>query len=67
MAKIDHKFPEVDAGKCIGCGACVSVCPQTVFEMKGSKSKVMKPENCVECNACVENCPSTAIKLVGPK
>ena len=61
---IDHKFPEVNAGKCIGCGACVSVCPQNVFEMKDAKSKVVKPENCVECNACVENCPSSAIKLV---
>lgn len=67
MAKIDHKFPKVDEKKCIGCGACVSVCPQGVFEMKGAKSKVIKPENCVECMACVENCPASAIKLVSQK
>lgn len=67
MAKTDHKFPKVDMEKCIGCGACVSVCPQDVFEMKDGKSHVAKPENCVECNACVENCPVSAIKLVGPK
>ena len=67
MAKIDHKFPKVDKKKCIGCGACVSVCPQNVFEMKDAKSVVVKPENCVGCMACVENCPVSAIKLVNPK
>lgn len=67
MAKIDHKIPEVDEKKCIGCGACVSVCPQSVFEIKDGKSVVIKPENCVECMACVENCPVSVIKLVNPK
>lgn len=67
MAKIDHKIPKVDNNKCIGCGACVSVCPQDVFVLKDGKSDVAKPENCVECGACVENCPVTAIKLVKPK
>ncbi len=67
MAKMDHKFPKVDKNKCTGCGACVSVCPQNVFELKDGKSNVVRPENCVECNACVDNCPVSAIKLVGPK
>ena len=66
MAKMDHKIPEVDKEKCIGCGACVSVCPQNVFELKDGKSVVARPENCVECNACVENCPVGAIKLIKP-
>ncbi|RLJ05189.1 MAG: 4Fe-4S ferredoxin [Candidatus Aenigmatarchaeota archaeon] len=62
---IDHKYPEVDKEKCIGCGACVSVCPANVFEMKDGKSVVMRPEDCMECGACVANCPQEAIKLVG--
>lgn len=66
MARVDHKIPRVDKEKCIGCGACVSVCPQNVFEMKNGKSRVARPENCVECNACVESCPVEAIKLVKP-
>jgi NAD-dependent dihydropyrimidine dehydrogenase PreA subunit len=67
MTNTDHKFPVVDNKKCIGCGACVSVCPQNVFEMKGGKSHAERPEDCVECGACVENCPVSAIKLVKPK
>jgi NAD-dependent dihydropyrimidine dehydrogenase PreA subunit len=67
MVKIDHKFPKVDKGKCTGCGTCVSVCPQNVFELKDGKSQVVRPEDCVECMSCVENCPVNAIKLVEPK
>jgi len=67
MAEIDHKFPEVDKEKCTGCGTCVSVCPQEVFELRDGKSHVVRPENCVECNSCVDNCPMEAIKLVESK
>jgi len=61
--------PTVDAKKCIGCGACVSVCPAQpkVFELKdtkeGSKSQVTNPEACIECGACEASCPTNAIKL----
>jgi NAD-dependent dihydropyrimidine dehydrogenase PreA subunit len=61
------KKPVVDKGKCIGCGTCVSVCPQNVFEMKDGKSVVARPQDCVACSACVENCPVEAIKLVDAK
>lgn len=67
MANIDHKIPVVDKKKCIGCGACVSVCSQNVFELKDGKSHVERPEDCIECMACVENCSVSAIKLVKPK
>jgi NAD-dependent dihydropyrimidine dehydrogenase PreA subunit len=58
------KKPQVDVKKCIGCGTCVSVCPQNVFEMKAGKSHVARPKDCVGCGACVDNCPVQAIKLV---
>ncbi len=64
MGKIGHKIPKIDAKKCIGCGTCVSVCPVNVFELKGGKSKVIKPQDCTECGACVTSCPTKAIKLV---
>jgi NAD-dependent dihydropyrimidine dehydrogenase PreA subunit len=64
MVENDHKVPKVDKEKCTGCGTCVSVCPQNVFELKDGKSVVVRPEDCVECMACVENCPTEAIKLV---
>jgi len=55
----------IDQTKCIGCGACVAVCPEC-FEMKGSSSKV-KNKTC-ECKSCdlkevVEACPAEAISI----
>ncbi|RLJ09681.1 MAG: ferredoxin [Candidatus Aenigmatarchaeota archaeon] len=55
--------PVVDKEKCVGCGACVSVCPADVFKLKEGKSVVVNPDNCIGCGSCVENCPVKAIKL----
>ncbi len=54
----------VDKDKCIGCGACVSVCEQ-VFEMKDMKAVVKKGQEksklpCVK--EAAESCPVEAIK-----
>jgi ferredoxin len=60
---------EVNEDKCIGCGACVSVCPANpnVYEMsdtkKGKKSIVKHKDACIECGACVASCPVEAIKM----
>jgi len=48
--------------ECIGCGACVSVCPET-FEMKGDKAIVKQSEKTelsseTEAKEC---CPVDAI------
>lgn len=55
---------EIDKEKCIGCGACVAVCPK-YFEMKGSVS--VPKESSVEELACAQeaadNCPATCIKV----
>jgi ferredoxin len=56
MVKIDKK-------KCIGCGTCVSICPQ-VFELKGDKASVKKGQEksslpCVK--EAIESCPESAI------
>ncbi len=55
---------EVDEGKCIGCGACAAVCPDS-FEMKGGKSQPKNPR--VEKLTCEKEaeagCPVQAIKI----
>ena len=59
-------MPEVivDQDKCIGCGACVDVCPSTVFEMADDgKSKVVAESACVGCMSCVNVCPTEAITV----
>lgn len=55
---------KVDEEKCIGCGACVSVCPD-VFEMGNNGKSHAKKEEC-ELNCCEEAkdvCPVDAIIL----
>ena len=54
----------VNKEKCIGCGACVSVCEE-VFEMKDGKAIVKKGKEkskipCVK--EAAETCPVEAIK-----
>jgi ferredoxin len=48
---------------CIGCGACVDVCPHAVFGLNGSRVRLVSPERCMECGACQRNCPVGAIAV----
>lgn len=55
---------KVDQDKCIGCGACVSLCPD-IFELEAGKSQV-KEENPddEECAKKAEGaCPVDAITV----
>lgn len=51
---------KVDKEKCIGCGACVSLCPDT-FAMKNSKATVISEKDCDEA---MNACPVAAIEQV---
>lgn len=50
----------VDMDTCIGCEACVGVCPTTAISMGDGKA-VVDADTCVECGACVSTCPVSAI------
>lgn len=51
---------QIDNEKCIGCGACIDVCPVAALTMDGDKAKV-DPETCIDCGACISECPVEAI------
>jgi len=57
--KIEH-----NREKCIGCGSCVSICPDN-WKLEGSKSKPIKTElDEIGCNkAAAEACPVGAIEI----
>ena len=48
--------------KCIGCGKCAKLCPQTCIE-KG-KPYTINHNHCLHCGNCFENCPVQAIQLL---
>ena len=54
---------ELDREICIGCGMCVEVCPQQVFEVTAGKARLVDRDGCMECGACANNCPVAAITV----
>lgn len=57
------KCPKVDKEKCVGCGACIALCP-TVFTMgNDGKSNVVKCDGASEdeIQQAVDACPVQAI------
>lgn len=60
MLLSENCFTVTDA--CIGCGACVAVCPKGNYRLT---SQGVKTEgNCEFCFACIQNCPQKAIQFV---
>jgi NAD-dependent dihydropyrimidine dehydrogenase PreA subunit len=51
------------ADTCKGCGRCVEVCPQNVFEMRNKQAAITDKDLCMECGACARNCDFGAISV----
>lgn len=59
LLKSEDYFTVNDA--CIGCGACVSVCPRGNYKLDADGVKMAG--DCEFCFACIQNCPQKAIKF----
>jgi pyruvate formate lyase activating enzyme len=53
-------------GKCVGCGECVTACPQGAL-FPGSGGMIREQEACTVCGLCAEVCPALAHECVGIK
>lgn len=51
----------IDEGKCIGCTACVRVCPTGAITGERKKPHSINPQLCISCGACADKCPVKAI------
>jgi hydrogenase-4 component H len=59
-------LPVIDITKCIGCGACSSVCPSSLIELiDESDFLTIKRyfQRCIYCGRCEEMCPEKAVAM----
>lgn len=56
---------KINLEKCVGCGACVKLCPLENIEISGGKAHSFN--RCTMCYRCVNSCPHQAITLLGKK
>lgn len=59
LMKSEKYFTVTDA--CIGCGACVSLCPRGNYELTSGGVKMQG--DCEFCFACIQNCPQKAVQF----
>ena len=53
----------LDPDACVGCGACLEVCPHGVFELENARCVLRDRDGCMECGACARNCPTGALAV----
>ncbi|MDZ7359373.1 MAG: NAD(P)-binding domain-containing protein [candidate division KSB1 bacterium] len=57
--------PFINPDLCIGCGSCITACPeQNVLGLVNMKSVLLQPDHCVGHGKCEVACPVGAITLV---
>ena len=54
----------IDRELCVGCGACVDVCPYKAIELRGDKAEFVL-EECFSCDHCRAVCPADAVAVSG--
>ncbi len=58
------QHPLIDVSSCIGCGACVTACPESgVLAVLGGKAALINGAHCIGHGLCADACPVGAIEI----
>ncbi len=55
-------YPEILSSDCIGCGACVRICPVKAASLHGRQAEI-NLFRCIRCYCCHESCEEAAILI----
>jgi thioredoxin reductase/ferredoxin len=59
------QHPHIDISWCIGCGGCVTACPEgDVLAVVGGKAALVNGHKCIGHGLCADACPVGAIEIV---
>lgn len=58
-----HSLPVIDQSRCLGCEACVDVCPFEVLRVERYVAVVAQPEACCGIASCEEVCPNGSLSF----
>lgn len=53
----------INDDRCIGCEACIDVCPTEVLDLVNHKVAVSRFSDCVQCEQCANSCPTQALVM----
>jgi thioredoxin reductase (NADPH) len=53
----------INDDRCIGCEACIDVCPTEVLDLVDHKVRVSRFSDCVQCEQCATSCPTQALVM----
>lgn len=54
-------LPQIDQGRCTGCGLCEQLCPTQAVEVCDGIAIIVRPQQCSYCEICESYCPEGAI------
>ena len=63
MENLENKNVTANPDICIGCGACISICPVEAISFDDDGRAKINPDICIKCGACQATCPVMAIVI----